>query len=220
MSFFVGLLYATLLLKHVSDMKYSYSELCAGLFPTPCFLYYSRFDASSDQYYALTLILFMILGIVISVYKWVEFDLVRKKRELYDDKKKKFSRLFFNSLDWSTPVNNYEGRQMASSIRLEIKINLDEERIKAEIEKRTNLEKSALFIRRTITLFLNTLILLAGWVGIILINYYDKDIQSSLKNVNVIKYVSAFVPSISLTIINAIVPKATVFFTAFEKWDF
>lgn len=162
----------------------------------------------------------MVTGLVISVYKWVEFDLVRKKRELYEDKKKKFSRLLFNSLDWSTPVNNYEGRQMASAVRLELKINLDEERIKLIIGQRTTIEKSKLFIRRTITLFLNTLILLAGWGGIIAINYFDKDIQASLKNVNVIKNVSTFVPSISLTVINAIVPKATVFFTAYEKWDF
>jgi hypothetical protein len=38
------------------------------------------------------------------------------------------------------------------------------------------LEKTKLFIRRTITLFLSTLLLLAGWAGIIALSLFEKDI--------------------------------------------
>jgi len=84
----------------------------------------------------------MILGLNISVFKWVAFDILRKKRELYEDKKKKFSKIFLNCWDWKTANNNYEAQELSTALRMELKVNLDEERIKAKIESRTNLEKT------------------------------------------------------------------------------
>jgi hypothetical protein len=123
----------------------------------------------------------MILGLVISISKWVGFDLLRKKRELYEDKKKRFSRLVLNCWDWKAANNGYESRELKTALRMEVKVNLDEERIRQIIGLRTNLEKTKLFIRRTVTLTLSTLLLLAGWAGIVALSLYEKDIQSKLK---------------------------------------
>jgi hypothetical protein len=165
--------------------------MCPGAFPMPCFLFYSRFDKDSDHLFALSLISFMVIGMFISIYKWIQFDLLRKKRELYEDKKKKYSKLFFNMWDWRTANTNFEGRSLATGIRVEFKTNLDEDRIKAEIDKRTAIEKSKLFIRRLSTLAINTLLLILGWGGIIAISLFNKNIQEniqtgSLKNVKYI----------------------------------
>lgn len=176
MSFFVGLLYATLLINHLVNNSHGYKDICQGDLPVPCFLLYSRFDQINDQYYALSLILFMVLGLNISINKWVAFDVLRKKRELYEDKQKKFSKIFLNCWDWKTANNNYEAHELATSLRMELKVNLDEERIKAIIQKRSNFEKTKLFVRRSITLFLSTVLLLGGWTGIIALSLYEKDI--------------------------------------------
>lgn len=109
MSFFVALLYGTLILHHLATTGYSYSSLCPGMFSMPCILYYSRFDRLSDNYYSITLILFAVVSLMISVYEWVQFDLIRKKRDLYEDKKKKYSRMFLNMWDWRNAKNNFEG---------------------------------------------------------------------------------------------------------------
>jgi hypothetical protein len=130
MSVLVAIMYSVLLSRHLINLKYSYSELCPGMFKMPCFLYYSRFDSGSDTYYSLTLILFALLCSVLTINKWISFDIERKRKELYEDKKKKFSKHFFNLWDWSSGTSSFEGKQRISSVRLEIKMNLDEERIR------------------------------------------------------------------------------------------
>ena len=83
-----------------------------------------------DQFYSLTLLLFMTLGLLISISKWIGFDLLRKKRELYEDKKNRFSKLLFNCWDWKTANNDYEASELKIAFKTEIKVNLDEERIR------------------------------------------------------------------------------------------
>ena len=186
----------------------------------PCLLFYSRFDKDSDHLFAISLIAFMVIGMFISIYKWIQFDLLRKKRELYEDKKKKYSKLFFNMWDWRTVDTGFEGRSLTTGIRVELKTNLDEDRIKAEINKRTAIEKSKIFIRRLSTLIINTLLLILGWGGIIAINIYNKNIQAKLGNIKYVKEISTFVPPIVLTVINAIVELGTKKITTLEAWDF
>jgi len=78
-----------------------------GIFKMPCFTFYSRFHSDHEFYYSLTLELFVLIGIFLCLFKWVQFDLIKKERGLYEDSKKKFSRLFINLWDWTTN-NNYE----------------------------------------------------------------------------------------------------------------
>ncbi|TNV73050.1 hypothetical protein FGO68_gene1359 [Halteria grandinella] len=189
------------------------------MFSMPCLLYYSRFDRLSDNYYSITLILFAIVSLMISVHEWVQFDVIRKKRDLYEDKKKKYSRMVLNMWDWRNAKDNFEGRQQIGQIRVNLKVTLDEERIMQVINKRTNLEKSKLFIRRTTTQIINAFILLIGWGGIITLSLYDKIIQAKLKTTS-LSQVSSFVPSIGLSVINQLVPMVSKKITEYEAWDF
>ena len=91
-----------------------------------------------------------------------------------------------------------------------------------------------MFIRRTITLFLTTLLLLAGWAGIIALSLFEKDIQTNLKKVfigssdststntkaEILGNVASFIPNIGQNVINAIVVFAIKLVTKFEAWDF
>jgi hypothetical protein len=121
--------------------------------------------------------------------------------------------------DWRNATNSFEGKQQRGQIRVNLKISLDEERIIDIISKRTNLEKSKLFIRRTTTQILNAIILLCGWGGIIALSIYDKIIQAKLKE-TALKNVSALIPSVSLSVINELIPIISKKITEFEAWDF
>jgi hypothetical protein len=46
----------------------------------------------------------------------------------------KYSKIFLNCWDWKTANNNYEARELATAIRMELKVNLDEERIRMKID--------------------------------------------------------------------------------------
>jgi 2-polyprenyl-3-methyl-5-hydroxy-6-metoxy-1,4-benzoquinol methylase len=111
------------------------------------------------------------------------------------------------------------GKVYAVDVELEM-IAFLKDRIKAEIDKRTAIEKSKLFIRRLSTLVVNIFLLILGWGGIIAISIYNKDIQSKLSGVKYVKEVSKFVPPIALTVINAIVEIGTKQITTLEAWDF
>jgi hypothetical protein len=50
--------------------------------------------------YSITLALLVIIGIMLCLYEWVQFDLMKQKRELYEDRKIKFSKLLFNAWNW------------------------------------------------------------------------------------------------------------------------
>ena len=54
----------------------------------------------------------------------------------------KFAKIFLNCWDWKTANNHYEAHELSTALRMELKVNLDEDRIKAKIESRTNLEKT------------------------------------------------------------------------------
>eukprot|EP00347_Sterkiella_histriomuscorum_P009525 403340873 len=219
-SFFVLALFMIIILRHVFNYKYDFTSFCStGIFKMPCFTFYSRFHTDDEFYYSLTLELFIIIGIFMSLYKWVQFDLLKKERSLYEDQKKKFSKIFFNMWDWSTN-NSYESYQLKNALRMEIKLNIDEDKIKETIKQRKSLEKTKLFIRRILTFILNTLILLCGWGLILLVNIYQSDIQNYFESFSILKYVSTFVATLCLSIINVAVPHLIKSITQLEAWDF
>jgi hypothetical protein len=83
--------------------------MCAGVFDTPCFLFYSHFHSDIAILYTGTLIGFIIFGIISTLYEWVQFDLQKKEQDLYEDRRKKFSKLFFDSWNWQMD-NGFESR--------------------------------------------------------------------------------------------------------------
>ena len=71
-SFFMLALFLIIILRQIINYRYEYTSLCStGIFKMPCFTFYSRFHYEYEFYYALTLELFVIIGISLSLYKWV-----------------------------------------------------------------------------------------------------------------------------------------------------
>jgi hypothetical protein len=61
---------------------------------------------------------------------------------------------------------------------MELKLTIDEDKIKEIVKKRKRIEKTKLCIRRAITLMINIVVLLIGWSQIIIIHYYDDEISN------------------------------------------
>lgn len=64
----------------------------------------------------------------------------------------------------------------------EIKLNIEEEKIKDIIKRRKRLEKTKLFFRRIITFAINVVFLLLGWGSIVAVNLYNTEITTFFNN--------------------------------------
>jgi hypothetical protein len=122
--------------------------------------------------------------------------------------------------DWRNYKTGHEARTQLGAGRTELKVTMDEERIRLIIDSRSTLEKSKLFVRRTTTQLVNAFILLVGWAGIILISIYDKKIQEKLRAISWAASFATLVPSVSLSIINSVIPIVSKKITEYEAWDF
>ena len=100
------------------------------------------------------------------MYEWVQFDLLKKENQLNEDKHIKYSKMLLNPWDW-TMDTSFDSKQLKKVVLNEVKLNMDEEKIKELVAKRLKIEKTSLFIRRLITFTLNIGILCAGWVFIV-----------------------------------------------------
>lgn len=218
-SIFVFILYMPLLIYHLVEYMYDYKDICQASIPLPCIIYYSRFPEGIAFLYSLTMCLFMVIGCNLCLYEWVNFDLYKKERELYEDKKVKFAKMIFNSWDW-TITKNYESRQLQSILANDVKLNIEEDKVKLIVKNRKKLEQSKLFVRRIFTFSINFFILCIGWTGIFFINFYSKQITDFFESYDILKYVAVFIPSQCLVIINGCIPVITKFITRLEKWDF
>lgn len=127
LSFLVGMIYSLLLIRYVLTNTNSLTYMCPGSFSEmPCFLFYSRFSTDNDTFYSGTLIVFVVIGTIISIRKWINFDLLRKKKELYEDRKMKYSKMFLNMWDWRTVETSFDGKTQTTAIRTELKVTLAE----------------------------------------------------------------------------------------------
>ena len=106
------------------------------------------------------------------------------------------------------------------AIRTELKIMLEEEKIRARIAMRTPFEKTKLLIMRTITLALSGVVLLVGWGIIIALAAYDKPIKKFLNSYKYLAYVSSWFSSVLTSIVNDRSPALIKVLTKIEAWDF
>ena len=114
----------------------------------------------------------------------------------------------------------YEANQLKRINKNEIKLSLDEEKIKEIIKARKRLEKTKLLVRRVITFAINIVFLVIGWVLIFMINLYDDSIQDFLKHYRLLNKIASFVPSLCLSFVNTLIPTLTKMITKYEAWDF
>ena len=98
---------------------------------------------------------------------------------------------------------------------------LKEEQVKDKIKSRTRAKKIELIVVRLISIIVNAAIVGGSWVAIFYVNVYQEDISNYMKERYVwLSVVSAFIPSVCLTIINSLLPIITNFLIAVERWDY
>lgn len=185
-------------------------DLCNSI---PCYFYYSRFSNDYDWIYALSYLVFAVIGLIISVIQWSNFDLKSVRSKIYTNEDIFFSKMFFNAWDWKAKTFD-DAEDTTSLIRNEITTAVAEDLIKEKIKHRTKEEKFDLIVRRTIFISLNIFIICCGVAAIFLVNWYNNSLQYGPS------LASSLIPSFIVAFVNGAIPAATKKITACEKYDF
>lgn len=198
-------------IKFFTDNKILKSpDMCNSI---PCYFYYSRFVDNYDWIYALSYLLFAVIGLIISVIQWSNFDLKSVRSKIYTNEDIFFSKMFLNAWDWKAKSFD-DADDTISLIRNEITTAVAEDLIKEKIKHRTKEEKFDLIVRRTIFISLNIFIICCGVAAIFLVNWYNNSLQYGPS------LASSLIPSFIVSFVNGAVPAATKKITACEKYDF
>lgn len=179
LSILTALIFLTMLVRFMLLQYSQIATLCS--YVIPCIMLYSRFPGYEYQiYYVLTLIAFLIIMFISIMGKWMNFDKLMKIDELKNTRKNNVAQMYFNLWDWSIN-NSHEAFEMRSIYQRELKLQIDEEKIRSIIRNRTQSDKVKLIFRRVITVSISIVILVCGWGGIVMVNYYEKDIANYFK---------------------------------------
>eukprot|EP00347_Sterkiella_histriomuscorum_P016287 403353765 len=221
--YLVGLAILTFLIFLTMQIVYLYylwdtrTSFCVRIIP--CMLLFSRYPNGKELYYIFTLIAFILFVFVCNMYKWMNFDKKMRWDDLNGDKEKVISKIFFNAWDWSTDTQS-ELLELKTAKLREVKLTVEEEKIKGRIKNRTKKEKAKLIALRTTTFIISFFILCSGWAAIVAVYLYEADIESYFTHINIIKYIASFIPQLVITFVNVMIPAALLKVSTYEKWDF
>ena len=96
-SLLFALIYLTLLIMQM--FRYgNLSEICNSYFF--CFMLYSRFSSKEAFTFSISAIIFVSLGLVLILYKWIKSDYAAKESTMLGVSDRKFSTIFFNMWDF------------------------------------------------------------------------------------------------------------------------
>ena len=187
----------------------------------PCFMLYNSFHPSEALGYSITLIVFLGICFSACLYQLIVQDKIRRiEAYLLQDGSKKFSKMFFNSPDWTLSEKG-SGIDSRMQITISLQNLILEDRVIDLIKQRTNAKKIQLIVVRLLLFTLNISLLGASWYAIFLVNVNEYTISSYLAaHYSWLSYLSAFIPSICLTLINTLIPLLTNLIIYFERWDY
>ena len=191
-------------------------SICAdGLLP--CLTLYTSFKENEGVRYAATNFIFLFVGLMVCVYSWMTFDVRSKRQKIYSSKGLSLSILVINSWDWKAD-SKLHAKATKDYTMNEILLTLEETIIGEKAAKRSTAVKRALFFRRLLTLFVSIIVLCLGWGAIMMASIYETEIQNFGSKAHPI--IGTLLPTLVITSINYIIPKALEKITEFEKWDF
>ena len=167
-SLFTFFLFLILNVTHLAWFQYSWSDQCA--YYIPCVLFYSRYHSNYAVLYSFTFLIFAIVGLFLTLYKWVNFLILKKKADLYINDDFQFSQIF-DIWDWRTQKKS-DAEDLLKEQTNQVKTSLDEHLIYEKIAKRNYKAKVSILLWRIFLISVNVLVLLGGWSLIILANIY------------------------------------------------
>jgi hypothetical protein len=95
---------------------------------------------------------------------------------------------------------------------------LKESRAQVEIANRTAAQRSALYIRRSLTIGLSILVMIGGWVAVGLICYYENTLYSLLHKL--VPFIDTFLPISLVASISLFETPLLNMLTHLESWDY
>ena len=196
--------YGYILLMHIFDYDGSFTSRCNTFFP--CFTLYSRFTSNSKLRYSFAIFLFVVIGTILFIYKWVRVDYKSKRQRFFNKEENFFAREFFNSWDFRTKRQG-DAKHSKGGIATILKVMIYEEKKKEIVKQRTSSDRCRIYTIRICLMLLSIIILAFGWTVILLGSIYENEINDYTKDIPVIKEISKYTAAVILTIVNYIVPK-------------
>lgn len=115
-----------------------------------------------------------------------------------------YARALMNGWDWRLNNKN-DALNLKSQIKNNIIFRMKEDRIRERVSQRTKAEKRTLMIRRTITMLLSFIVIIAGWTGIISISISADKITKYVSKVSI--FWGNWTPTVVITVVNFVIPK-------------
>lgn len=119
---------------HFFDYRGGLGDMCATYFV--CFLQYSRFGTDAAVRYATSLVLFIVIGTALCVYKWVDFDYKAKRQKYFSTDNNAFSMKFFASWDFRTR-RRLDSKYAATSVCSSLGVMLFEATRAEQVKRRS-----------------------------------------------------------------------------------
>lgn len=168
---------------------------------------FSRFDQTVARAFAITTFVFVIVGLFTYMYLWVQFDKDAMSQEIHAQDGVDHARLVFNSWIWSTS-EAADAHNRRRALLNEMSLRLIEMETRALVEKRNDEEWSVIYNRRTFVNVAAFIVLAAGWVGLYFGQMSDAWLLEQASKVDFLKdgVLVSWIPSVSIVLINIIVP--------------
>ncbi|MDR3549625.1 MAG: hypothetical protein P4M11_15375 [Candidatus Pacebacteria bacterium] len=179
------IVFLPLLIFHMIYYDGSLGSFCDDVYP--CFTYFSSFPSSYAIGYSSTILGFIVMALICSVFRWVRFYSDNARYKFFDSERIKYSKKLFNWWDWTSasPATCYELQKANFN---DLKMILNDDATRLLVEKRTTSESIQLFLLRfrycsinitirALFIFINIIVLAVGWAAIAAVYYYEQTIK-------------------------------------------
>ena len=173
-------LFLYLLTSHFITSADELADTCNSLFP--CFVFYSAFSDDQKYVYSWTLYIFLLLALIFAIFRFLKFYKENKQSQIKTGDSHKFARLLFNCWDWDT-CNHSDCSNARMGINNAFKALMNEEEIRKNVANRTCKALTLLYLLRFFLLLLNLIFLAIGWMIIVLIYLYERDIVDAFDGI-------------------------------------
>jgi len=217
-SLFLLLVFGYLLISHPFRAEDKSLGICGG---SPCILQYYSYAVSEDITYISTLVVLIIITLTAAIWKWIRSEAFRRRKEIItgkDSKKKQYASIVFNNWDWTIRTQADTADRSVNLYNILSTYLADDVR-RAEAENMSQAQRTRLTVRRIFSLILNTCVLVAGWVGIIMILTFSSNFSNLFSSSSkYILFLIKLVPVLAVAFVNAVVPAITLKLTTLEQW--
>ena len=193
-----------------------------GAFSGVCWTLYGAFPMSSNLYYFVTIGGSAVVTFIFTVMLWTRFDRKFQRSQLLSElsDRRRFSPIVLAAWD-------FRQRDDDAKATLSTKLANNLEALKLESERTdylrnlSSLQRRWRVYKRIICYSINAIFIVAGWIVVVVVNRYSQYISdrvSSIGSGTFLTLTADYLPALTLSVVNIIVPQVVYIVTQYEDW--